>query len=225
MKPIVPSLFETRFLKRVRGSGLMRGFKFGFTLLEVMVAVVLIAGLALTLNRFVVSIIGVLKHSSELSSERRAISGLISLLQTQLIELPPRGSNLLTGQPHKFGEYSSDTMEWGCPPGMGMMTSAATGDYRVSLELKPIAKTSSVLELGLRRRPAAGTQKDETWIPLMRPVCGLEIRYFHAQLNAKVDRWSDTNNLPALVYVSIQRTPDQVPYDAILTVPSSFIQK
>jgi prepilin-type N-terminal cleavage/methylation domain-containing protein len=196
-----------------------------FTLLEVMVSVAVIGLIAVALNRFVGGQIFALRVSEEVSQERQALSGVARLLQEQLESIPVAGQGSISGQPHKFGGQSSDAIEWSAFAGSGLMTTAARGEHRVSLELKPTAKTSSVLELGLRRRPVNGNQNEETWVPLLSPVAALEIRYFNPLLNAKVDRWNDSSSLPALVYLSIQRRSDELPYEAVLAVPASRIRR
>jgi hypothetical protein len=132
---------------------------------------------------------------------------------------------LLLGQPHKYHDLASDEMQWLCRPGAGILTDAATGQFRVTLELRPVTKTSAELELGIRRRPVDGTEKDETWVSLMRPVQALEIRYFHPQLNAWVDRWNDQNRRPSVVRISITRTLDEPPYEAVLPLPATNLQQ
>lgn len=209
----------------VRARAFSADFRRAFTLLEVMVSVAVIGLIAVALNRFVGSQISALRVSEEFSQERQALAGVVHLLQEQLETLPPAGQTVILGQPHKFRGHSSDVFEWSAFAGSGLMTTAAQGEYRVSLELKPTAKTSSTLELGLRRRPLNGNQKDETWVPLLSPVSALEIRYFNPLLNAKVDRWNDGSSLPSLVYLSIQRRPDELPYEAVLGVPASRIQR
>jgi prepilin-type N-terminal cleavage/methylation domain-containing protein len=209
----------------VRACAVSSGGRRAFTLLEVMVSVAVIGLIAVALHRFVGSQMVALRVSEEVSQERQALAGVVHLLQEQLESLPAPGQTVVLGQPHKFRGHSSDVFEWSAFAGSGLMTTAATGEYRVSLELKPTAKTSSILELGLRRRPVNGNQKDETWVPLLSPVSALEIRYFNPLLNAKVDRWNDGSSLPALVYLSIQRRPDELPHEALLGVPASRIQR
>ncbi len=107
------------------------------------------------------------------------------------------------------------------------MTSAAPGKYRASVEIVPNKQNPQMRDLVLRRWPADKTQREEftPFVTLMSPVHSIEIRYFHRQLNEKVDRWTDGNSLPLLVYVSIQRKPDEPPYDAVLSVPAANLQR
>lgn len=196
----------------------------GFTLLEVILAVAMLAMLTISLHRFVGSVIRGLRVSNELSLERAEVGGVLSLLQVQLDELPANGPRWFAAQPHRFGGASADTMEWECPAGPGVMTSAAPGMYRVALELRPV-KGGREQELGLRRRPVEGTSQEENWLPLLRPVQAVEFRYYHAALNSKVDRWTDNQTVPTLVYVSIQRRDGDAPVDSVLTVRAAKVQK
>ena len=199
--------------------------KKAFTLLEVVIAVAIVSLLTISIYRFVVANLTALRISTEMSTERQSMVGLVNLIDAQLSDLPVQGQALLLGQPHKFHDLESDEMQWLCRAGQGLLTTAALGQYRVTLELKPVEKTSAELELGLRRRPVEGTEKDDTWISLMRPVVALEIRYFHPQLNAWVERWNDQNRRPSLVRVSITRTLEEPPYEAVLTLPTANLQQ
>jgi prepilin-type N-terminal cleavage/methylation domain-containing protein len=196
-----------------------------FTLLEVVIAVAIVSLLTISIYRFVVANLTAVQISTEMSNERQMMVGLVNLIDAQLSDLPVQGQGLLLGQPHKFHDLESDEMQWLCRAGQGLLTTAALGEYRVTLELKPVEKTSAELELGLRRRPVDGTEKDDTWISLMRPVVALEIRYFHPQLNAWVERWNDQNRRPSLVRVSITRSLDEPPYEAVLTLPAANLQQ
>jgi hypothetical protein len=190
-----------------------------------MVAIAIVGLLTVSIYRFVVTNLSALQFSTETSTERGMMTGLVDFIGGQLADLPAQGQGLLLGQPHKFHDLASDEMQWLCRPGAGLMTTAATGQFRVTLELRPVTKTSAELELGLRRRPVDGTEKDETWVGLMRPVEALEIRYFHPQLNAWVDRWNDQNRRPSVVRISITRTLDEPPYEAVLRLPATNLQQ
>ena len=211
--------------KQFFGKRTVRRVARAFTLLEVMVAVAIVGLLTVSLHRFVVANLTALQYSTEMSVERGMMTGLVNFIGGQLADIPAQGQGLLVGQPHKFNELSSDEMQWLCRPGAGLMTAAASGQYRVTLELRPVTKTSAELELGLRRRPVEGTDKDETWVSLMRPVQALEIRYFHPQLNAWVDRWNDQNRRPSVVRIRISRTVDEPPFDAVLRLPATNLQQ
>jgi prepilin-type N-terminal cleavage/methylation domain-containing protein len=196
-----------------------------FTLLEVMIAIAIVGLLTMSIYRFVVANLTALQFSTEMSVERGMMTGLVNFVGGQLADIPAQGQGLLLGQPHKYHDLASDEMQWLCRPGAGILTDAATGQFRVTLELRPVTKTSAELELGIRRRPVDGTEKDETWVSLMRPVQALEIRYFHPQLNAWVDRWNDQNRRPSVVRISITRTLDEPPYEAVLPLPATNLQQ
>ena len=212
----------------------------GFTLLEVMIATVIIAMLTFGLYRFITSNLNALRVSTELHDERQSLLGLVKFLQVQLGDLPLRRPGALTGAPFKFNNLSSDEMTWLCTAGHGLMTDAAEQDYKVTLALQPEHPGSKILELGLRREPAgeendrrlnaefftrgSGAQK-YNFVPLIRGVSAIKIRYFDARLNAMVDRWNDPNARPSVVAISIWRNPDDLPYEAVLEVLSAKLQQ
>ena len=208
----------------------------GFTLLEVMVATAVVALLTFGLFRFVNANLTALKISTELHDENQAMQSFISFLQTQLNNVPPRRAGALSGAPFKFHELSSDEMTWLCSAGHGVLTDAAPESYRVTLALQPALKEPDVLELGLRREVVvsegaqpldasfftrgSGAQKYH-WLPLLRGIAALKIRYFDQRLNAPVERWNDPNVRPSLVTVSVWRHAEDPPYEAVLEVPAS----
>jgi prepilin-type N-terminal cleavage/methylation domain-containing protein len=212
----------------------------GFTLLEVIIATVIIALMTFGLYRFIASNLNALRQSTELHDEREAMQSMFKFLQVQLGELSPRRPGVLTGAPFKFNNLSSDELTWICGAGHGVMTDAAEEDYKVTLALQPKEKGSEVLELGLRREPAgtendqrlnadfftrgAGTQK-YNWLPLMEGVAAIKIRYFDPRLNAIVDRWNDQNARPSLVLISIWRNVEDSPVEATLDVLSARLQQ
>lgn len=218
------------------GSRRSRG---GFTLLEVIIATVIIALMTFGLYRFIASNLNALRMSTELHDERQSLQGFVKFLQLQLAELPLKRQGVLSGAPFKFNNLSADEMTWICTAGQGLMTDAAEQDYKVTLALQPKEKGSKILEIGLRREPAGdendqrlnpqfftrgtGTQK-YSWVPLIEGIAAMKIRYFDARLNAMVDRWNDPNARPSLVAVSIWREADGLPYDAVIEVPSARLQ-
>ena len=116
-------------------------------------------------------------------------------------------------------------MQWLCRPGQGTLTTAAIGEFKVTLMLRPQSETSRVYDLGLRRRPVTGNDKEVNWVPLLRDVAAMEIRYFHPQLNAYIERWNDQNTRPLLVKISIWKTKDSPPLTAVLTIPAAQVQQ
>ena len=62
-----------------------------------------------------------------------------------------------------------------------------------------VEKTSRELELGIRRRRIDALEKDYAWLPLMKDVSALEIRYFDPRVNAWIERWPASEDKPLLV--------------------------
>lgn len=210
----------------------------GFTLLEVMIATMIIALLATTLFRFVSTNLRAMKDTTELQDERESLQAVVRFLQTQLADLPPRQNGVLLGNPLKLHDLSSDELIWRTHAGQGVLTAAAPGEYRVTMTVQPVESTSSELELGLRREPITPEARADVdffargsgaskynWVSLIRPMAAFEVRYFDPRLNAWLDRWTDQTARPQLVRVRLWKNADDPPVEAILPVPSSQMQQ
>lgn len=191
-----------------------------FTLLEIMLAVAILGMMAMAIYRFVSTNMTVLRISADAEANDAQYSGFLSLLTEEWQSLP-QGVGALLGEPLKLNGRSRDEITWTCGPGPGLMTRYAAGDYNVSMRLRPIAKESDKLEIGLMRKPkedAFGDAASESWVPLIANVQTLEVRYFDPQLNTWVDRWTRTDMLPRLVKLTIGRPDSAVPWEAIVAL-------
>jgi prepilin-type N-terminal cleavage/methylation domain-containing protein len=189
-----------------------------FTLLEIMLAVAILAMMSVAIYRFVQSNIIALRISSQASAADERYDALRDLLTAQLQSLPA-GSGALIGEPLKLNDRSRDELRWISGPGEGLLTRYAPTDFTVALRLQTDAKDNSRFDLGLLRKPkndASYTDVHESWVPLLDDVKSLQIRYFDSRLNVWVTRWSDTVTLPRLVKVTIERTDATVPWEAII---------
>jgi len=197
-----------------------------FTLFEVILAVLLIAMIAVTVQRFVSATMMGIEVSRDRQQETEVMTALFRYVDAQLDELPVRGQTLLQGFPHKFGEFNTDELQWRCFSGQGTLTGAAEGEWFVTLMLQPRAVNSRTLDLGLRRKPVNGSNdKEMNWIPLIRDVTGLKFEFFDARLNAWIERWNDPNAKPLLVRMQIWRTKDSVPEIGLFSLNSSMAQQ
>jgi hypothetical protein len=197
-----------------------------FTLFEVILAVLLIAMIAVTVQRFVGATMTGIEVSQDRQRETEVATALFRYVDAQLDELPVRGQMLIQGFPHKFGELNTDELQWRCAGGHGTLTAAAEGEWYVTLMLQPQAPNSRVLDLGLRRKPVTGgNDKEQNWIPLMRDVAGLKFEFFDARLNAWIERWNDPNAKPLLVKMQIWRTKDSIPEICLFSLNSSMAQQ
>ena len=210
----------------------------GFTLLEVMIATMIISLLAMTLFRFVSVNLQAMKFTTELQDERESVQAVVRFLQTQLADLPRRENAALLGNPLKLHELSSDELIWRAHAGQGVLTAAAPGEFRVTMTVQPVESTSSELELGLRREPitpearadvdffARGSGANKyNWVSLIRPLAAFEVRYFDPRLNAWLDRWTDQTARPSLIRVRLWKNADDLPVEAVLPVPSAQMQQ
>jgi len=190
----------------------------GFTLLEIIMAVAILATMALAIYRFVQSNLVAIRLSSETLASESRYDGLREVLAAQWQSLPS-GKGALLGDAFKLNDRERDEIRWTCSAGPGLMTRYAAGDFVVALRLQSENKDSDRLDLGLLRKPtddSALTDVNESWIPLIEDIRSFQVRYFDARLNVWVERWTDTQVLPRLVKVTIGRSDASVPWEAII---------
>jgi prepilin-type N-terminal cleavage/methylation domain-containing protein len=193
------------------------GQRLGFTLLEIMLAVGILGMMSIAIYRFVESNLVAVRVSAEESTTDASYDGLANLLTEQLQDLPA-GQGVLAGEPFKLNDQQRDEMTWVCSSGPGLLTRYATGDFLVTLRLRPMNK-GDLMELGFARKPKDDTNpsnENETWVPLISNVESMQIRYFDPRLNAWAKQWTDTSVLPHLVQLSIKRTGRSVPWEVVL---------
>jgi hypothetical protein len=174
--------------------------------------------MSLAIYRFVQSNLIAVHASSQASAAEAPYGGLRDLLTEQWQSLP-QGRGALTGEPFKLNDRQRDEIRWKCSASSGLLTRYAPGEFMVLLRLRPEGEKSDQLDLGLLRKPAGDTgvgPEYETWVPLIKNVRSLQIRYFEPRLNSWVDRWADSARLPRLVKLKIGRSDSSVPWEAII---------
>ena len=190
----------------------------GFTLLEIIMAVAILATMALAIYRFVQSNLVAIRLSSGAIAADARYDGLREVLANQWQSLPS-GMGALLGDAFKLNDRERDEVRWICGAGPGLMTRYAAGDFVVALRLQSEKKDSDRLDLGFLRKPkddSSLTNVNESWIPLIEDVRSLQVRYFDARLNVWVERWTDTGTLPRLVKVTVSRSDAAAPWEAII---------
>ncbi len=197
-----------------------------FTLLEVMIAVGVIALITISLYRFVAATLLAIRLTSEANDDRQSVVALVKAVETELQDLPPRVNGAIQGIDHKFDNLEADELQWYCKGGNGLFTKAAEGEWYSTLTIQR-DKKSRELEIGLRRRPIDAKESDYKWWPLLRHVSALEVRYFDRRLGANgwVARWPDKTNRPSLVRIRIWREDENPAYEAVIAVPSANLQQ
>ena len=190
----------------------------GFTLLEIMLAVGILGLMSLAIFRFVQANMTALRLSSETAARDTQYDGLRDLLTADWQSLSPTRSRMY-GEPFKLNDRERDWIRWSCSAGPGLLTRYAPGDFTVTLAVRPESEKSSRLDLGFLRKPkddssVGGTH--ETWVPLIKNVSSLQISYFSPNLNSWIDRWSNSNQLPWLVKLTVGRTDSPVPWEVII---------
>jgi prepilin-type N-terminal cleavage/methylation domain-containing protein len=192
----------------------------GFTLLEITIAVAILAMMSLAIYRFVQTNVTALRVSSENNAIDAQFSGFESMLNAEWQSLAP-GQGALLGEPLKISDRSRDEITWICGAGPGLLTRYASGEYRVSMRLRPMPKSRDEMEIGVMRLPADQPDNggnDQNWLPLIPNVQSMQIRYFDPRLNTWVDKWTDTVTLPRLVKLAIGRTNSNAPWETIVAL-------
>ena len=204
----------------IRGSSHKRGF----TLLEVMIGVAIIALITISIYRFVASTMTAIRVTSAANDDRHALVALVKAVEAELQDLPTRVNGAIRGVPHKFDNLQADELQWYCKGGNGLFTKAAEGEWYSTLTIQR-DKTSRELEIGLRRRPIDAKEADYKWWPLLRRVSALEVKYWDRRLNAWIERWNPQDARPALVRLRIWRNADDPPYESVIAIPSANLQQ
>ena len=200
-------------------TGAKRETRGAFTLLEITLAVAILAMMSLSIYRFVQANVTALRLSTEANEDDARYAAFINLLTAQWQSLPS-GQGALQGEPLKLDNRSQDEITWICGAGPGLLTRYAPGDFFVSLRLRPVDK-SDRLALGIVRKPKRDTAfagEGETWVPLINDIESLQIRYYDPRLNSWVERWSDNIILPRLVKVVIGRKGNSTPLEAEIPI-------
>ena len=190
----------------------------GFTLIEITLAVAILAMMSLSIYRFVQTNIAAIQVATDASAEEASYGGLRDLLTTQWQSLAP-GNGALMGDPYKLNDRSRDEIRWICGVGPGLLTRYASSDFIVSLRLQRHSNKGEQLDLGLLRQPKNGAEsspESQSWIPLIQNVQSIQIRYFDPRINSWVDRWTDAVTLPRLVKLGIGRPNNTVLWEAII---------
>ncbi len=210
-------------------------FRAAFTLLEVALAVMIIGLTSIGVFGFVKSTLRGVSASVEDVEMQLEVERVVELVQEELYSLPARGQAMLTGKFFKNGDTNFDSMEWRSRGGSGLLTTAATGEYRVQIRIQPLKGDESKYEIGFWRRPAlldtagglvqGGSDKDETWVPLIKGAKSLTLRYWEPRLGQLVNQWQDQSSRPTFVVIGIEREGDENPYEAWLAVPSAQTQQ
>ncbi len=220
----------------------------GFTLIEMTLAVAILAIISLTVYRFTDVAIRAADVSMQVSAEDAACGGLRRLLAAQLSALPANQNGTLVGvNTTRRGGGRHDTLLMVCPAGNAVLTPDAKGYYQVTLDLREIPRDSGHWALGLERTPWTDDDDDDDdddaikptspelrtvrqslptdWVRLLDNVSALEIAYFDSRLNGWQDKWTDQTNLPNLIRVRVSLAGNSQPYEIVQRVPSGGLAK
>ena len=200
-------------------------FRRGFTLLEILLAMSIMAMIAMAIYRFVSANITAVRISAIQTATDARYTGFISLLNSQMQDLSSEGG--ISGEPLKFSDQSQDEVTWTSVSGPGILTRYASGEYIVTLRLKRGEGANGKMTVGFVRKPsdtAEGSDEGVTWVPLLEDVTSLQIRYYDPRLPAWVDKWTDPKVMPRLIRLVIGRPDRSEPMETILALGRTPLQ-
>jgi prepilin-type N-terminal cleavage/methylation domain-containing protein len=201
--------------RRIDAISAVRGDYHGFTLLEIMLAVAILGMMAIAIFRFVQTNLTALRFSSETAAADAQYDGLRDLLTTQWQSLSPLRARMV-GESFKLNDRERDEIKWNCGAGPGLLTRYAAGEFTAVLRLQ---LNDDRLDLGILRKPQDDSdvsEKNETWVPLIKNVSSLQISYFDPNANDWLPRWPGGNRLPSLVKVSVGRPDETDSWEAVI---------
>jgi prepilin-type N-terminal cleavage/methylation domain-containing protein len=196
----------------------IQNFRRGFTLLEITLAVAILGMMSLAIFRFVQSNLTSLRVSSDVNAAEAQYDGMRGLLTAEWQSLSPKRAQM-KGEPFKLNDRQRDEISWNCNAGPGLLTRYASGDFTVSLQLLPEKAKADRLDLGLLRKPQNDSEIGEehkSWVPLIKNVNSLEIRYFDPRMNTWIDRWTNATQLPRLIKIAVGRNDAATPWEIII---------
>jgi len=181
-----------------------------FTLLEVLLAVFILALISLGIHRFVRTTMDAVRLSTAQVRQRALMEAFANYLRSVVASLPPDLPGAISGEPHQFGEFPQDEWHWITGPGSSLLTINAVGGWTVTL-------TVNKGKLGIWRQDVDATTA-RTWLPLLDDIKGLEVRYFDTRTRQWVERWQELALRPALVRVRLLSAKNG-PYEVMLQFP------
>jgi prepilin-type N-terminal cleavage/methylation domain-containing protein len=194
--------------------------KRAFTLLEVIMAVAILAMVGLSVYRFLEVNVRAVTYAASTLKEERQFEGLVAMLDSQIKALPVNARGVIMGEAYKFQGAAADELRWKTTAGNGLFTVHAAAEYDVTLALAPV-QGKKTFQLGIRRELSDGSSDEVNWLPLISNVSALEVHYFDSRLNDWLDRWSEVAARPSLIRVRILRPGEEMPYEAIIRIPTA----
>ncbi len=198
----------------------------GFTILEVMVAVAILALITVAIYQFVSVVLSSARYAQEVAGDSADTGGLNRFLQDQFLNLPlkvPGAAQTLAGKTARGAGGRADALSWVVLPGASILARRAEGLYIATLELLPGTKGGQPPALGLSRakfdpdNPAAAPVSSS--IRLLPGVSSVEITYYDARINNWVDEWQDAATLPDLIRFRLFFTSGGSEHEVVVKLP------
>ena len=221
-----------------------------FTLIEVMLAIAILAVICGTIYQFTGTVIRSSDISLRTDAQEQSFAGLRRLLDAQFSALPANEIGVFIGETQEGKHGHRDALQVVCPAGNALLTPDAQGLYRVTLGLDESPQGSGHYALIMEREPrtedidgenngsafqlpavgAGGVQTNRNQLPadsvrLLGGVRSLEISYYDPRLNSWQDKWNDDTLIPSLVRVRLAMENSGAPYEFIEQIPGGGLRR
>lgn len=195
----------------------------GFTLLEVMLAVAIMALVGMALYQFVSSTILAARLTDTSGALQADLAGFNRVMQAQILRLPsrpPAGLGIIAGKSSRSGALASDSVTWITPPGNGVFTRRSDGLLFATLELVRAKQGSQLVLSRAQMQPDPNVPpRPLPDVPLIANVSSLEISYYDARINSWVTDWTDVSTVPDLIRFRLQFANGAPEYETVLRLP------
>ena len=131
-----------------------------FTLVEIMLAIAILAVICGTIYQFTGTTVRASVASMRFDAQEQTFAGLRRLLDAQFAALPANEPQACLGATNEGKHGKRDALQMICPAGNAVLTPDARGLYQITLGLHETAHGSGRYTLGLEREP--WTEDSET---------------------------------------------------------------
>ena len=221
-----------------------------FTLIEVMLAIAILAMVCGTIYNFTGTVIRSSNVAVRLDTRTQSFDGLRRLLDAQFSALPINEAGVFVGLKQQGDHGRHDAMQVVCPAGNALLTPDAHGLYRITLGMDETPAGSGRYSLVMEREPRPADEDDENngsafqlptvsaggvktsrsqlpsdSVSLLGGVKSLEISYYDPRLNSWQDKWNDDTMIPGLVRVRLTMADANTPYEFIEQIPGGGMRR
>lgn len=181
-----------------------------FTLIEIVIAVAIVALITVGVYGMVSSTMSVSRMTEQMAQQSSQLLGFNRYIQSHFRSLQlklPGAAQVVAGKSGRSGLGSrADAVSWITPPGSAILARRAEGLYVATLEMAPLVSDKTKYGIYVARsvfEPDRPPSAPLSRALLLADATYLEIAFYDARINNWVDEWRDAAVLPDLVRVRV----------------------